>query len=349
MAPDGRRWDHPRIRGEHQAVLLAGEDRPGSSPHTRGAPSRSPRWSTLGRIIPAYAGSTSSAPPPQTRRPDHPRIRGEHPTSRATTTATPGIIPAYAGSTAAAAWASDPVADHPRIRGEHPRRGAGPHRGAGSSPHTRGAPALASKSRQTPRIIPAYAGSTRPRRLPGPGDRDHPRIRGEHPPRSACRCSRPGSSPHTRGALEPRPARPSRRRISPAYAGSTPPQELESHPLGDHPRIRGEHCESYGRERTGAGSSPHTRGARWRRSRGGGVRRIIPAYAGSTCGSSGSCSRTGDHPRIRGEHSSSDPNLSAHLGSSPHTRGARSRPRAGRLRRRIIPAYAGSTCHAAGV
>ena len=70
--------DHPRIRGEHGPLPAGQAALAGSSPHTRGAP---PSWggsSTPGRIIPAYAGSTSSAPPPQTRRPDHPRIRGEH-------------------------------------------------------------------------------------------------------------------------------------------------------------------------------------------------------------------------------------------------------------------------------
>ena len=73
----------------------------------------------------------------------------------------------------------------------------------------------------------------------------------------------------------------------------------------------------------GVGSSPHTRGARGRRST---IPRIIE-----------------DHPRIRGEH-----DLVAGVdlladGSSPHTRGAR----AGRAGLgpgwRIIPAYAGST------
>ena len=50
----------------------------GSSPHTRGAPTRAhkawrPRW-----IIPAYAGSTQRMWTRWTTSMDHPRIRGEH-------------------------------------------------------------------------------------------------------------------------------------------------------------------------------------------------------------------------------------------------------------------------------
>ena len=54
----GRRWDHPRIRGEHPTIGMAKLSQSGSSPHTRGAPflcSVTPMW---GGIIPAYAGST---------------------------------------------------------------------------------------------------------------------------------------------------------------------------------------------------------------------------------------------------------------------------------------------------
>ena len=50
----------------------------GSSPHTRGAPHFRTRQSTHGRIIPAYAGSTTSVSQRSPATTDHPRIRGEH-------------------------------------------------------------------------------------------------------------------------------------------------------------------------------------------------------------------------------------------------------------------------------
>ena len=50
----------------------------------------------------------------------------------------------------------------------------------GSSPHTRGAPALARRRAMQKRIIPAYAGSTVKNGTFSTGIWDHPRIRGEH-------------------------------------------------------------------------------------------------------------------------------------------------------------------------
>ena len=275
--------------------------------------------------------------------PDHPRIRGEHADDERSVAAGGGssphtrgaqrlagagdrvfrIIPAYAGSTPVYTLAVVGVRDHPRIRGEHDRgRPAGAGR-AGSSPHTRGAPGSTRISGSRMRIIPAYAGSTpeAPSKCPAPGD--HPRIRGEHP-RSTC-------------------GHPRRRGIIPAYAGSTLPGSTRRAARSDHPRIRGEHERRQPAREAGAGSSPHTRGAR------PGVSLcllafgIIPAYAGSTGSSEALNSHFTDHPRIRGEHSPSLNPAHKSRGSSPHTRGAL--PDLAHLRPepRIIPAYAGST------
>ena len=52
---------------------------------------------------------------------------------------------------------------------------------------------------------------------------------------------------------------------------------------------------------------------------------------------------TGDHPRIRGEHSTCHSTASPSSGSSPHTRGALVDGGRSAGRRGIIPAYAGST------
>ncbi|ERH20057.1 hypothetical protein HMPREF0043_00186 [Actinobaculum sp. oral taxon 183 str. F0552] len=70
----------------------------------------------------------------------------------------------------------------------------------GSSPHTRGAHRRPHRPRNRRRIIPAYAGSTRPSSPASAAQPDHPRIRGEHAPQCDAGGLLPGSSPHTRGA-----------------------------------------------------------------------------------------------------------------------------------------------------
>ena len=253
--------DHPRIRGEHISCSRFVPAIMGSSPHTRGARSAVSRPSCRSRIIPAYAGSTSSGSPQTVVPEDHPRIRGEHqdptepsqenigssPHTRGAQMLTAQnfqrqrIIPAYAGSTTSTAPTPRWRRDHPRIRGEHMGRSGGRARNVGSSPHTRGA--------------------LRARRRRCVAERDHPRIRGEH---SVCALRASvlmGSSPHTRGAPRSPCRRRHRRRIIPAYAGSTPRAGRACACRRDHPRIRGEHPSGPSTCRKEGGSSPHTRGA----------------------------------------------------------------------------------------
>ena len=233
----------------------------GSSPHTRGAPRSRPRTQHEGGIIPAYAGSTGSGEDSSVVSQDHPRIRGEHlprelsrrhahgssPHTRGALGCPrddgfdAGIIPAYAGSTPASHRGSGTSPDHPRIRGEH---GGDSFRGIAEHG-----------------IIPAYAGSTTRRPPSRRSTPDHPRIRGEHGTNDAADYARPGSSPHTRGAPGFGRVRRRRRRIIPAYAGSTPTRPGYPFSIPDHPRIRGEHaCLERLLDAVG-GSSPHTRGA----------------------------------------------------------------------------------------
>ena len=213
----------------------------------------------------------------------------------------------------------------------------------GSSPHTRGARIVGGDRGRLPRIIPAYAGSTPLRPPPSFPPRDHPRIRGEHQTIRKIAAELRGSSPHTRGAraLLVRAVRPTG--IIPAYAGSTRRVDGGLGAVQDHPRIRGEHKRAFKNARIVVGSSPHTRGAPWRKCSNFRTSRIIPAYAGST-GRRRRRVRSGrDHPRIRGEHQR--PQVLDHGlgGSSPHTRGAHLHARSRLPRRGIIPAYAGST------
>ena len=113
--------------------------------------------------------------------------------------------------------------------------------------------------------------------------------------------------------------------------------------MADHPRIRGEHSFEGEGATSGQGSSPHTRGALGAVPDDGYDVRIIPAYAGSTRRSSDRSARRPDHPRIRGEHTSSSASWRLESGSSPHTRGAPHERRPFAFDNGIIPAYAGST------
>ena len=325
MRRAGMRTDHPRIRGEHTHAAVIEASRPGSSPHTRGAP-----WPPSGRphrsrIIPAYAGSTARRRALAWRMTDHPRIRGEHlsdvsalrgqwgssphtrgaPLGSSTTGVGWRIIPAYAGSTTIGSNMLPSLADHPRIRGEHTGVWDLSDVSAGSSPHTRGARVVPRRQSVAERIIPAYAGSTTASWMGDSSRTDHPRIRGEHPRRRAAPAEGEGSSPHTRGARAMDVNGDWDARIIPAYAGSTFPLTVARGAAQDHPRIRGEHPSKPLPCATLRGSSPHTRGARLLYYDTDSVIRIIPAYAGST--GSGRTSSRGNS------------------GSSPHTRGARRR------------------------
>ena len=379
---DGCR-DHPRVRGEHNLRRRCRVPHTGSSPRARGALAAGELPADASGIIPACAGSTelgrrrrglmgiipacagSTGPGAVLWRwfRDHPRVRGEHyipqidpeqdtgssPRARGAldsegeTVDTAGIIPACAGSTSSMRGARRAGRDHPRVRGEHRAPLFGDRSRWGSSPRARGArrwfavadtalgiiPACAGSTphRRTsrvclPGIIPACAGSTR---FHGPAGRprDHPRVRGEHlscvngPSRLG------GSSPRARGARAP-----GRRTAD----------------LGrDHPRVRGEHLAGWGAAESVPGSSPRARGARSTTSAATSSWGIIPACAGSTIRASRRRCSSGDHPRVRGEHTPVRAGTASPVGSSPRARGAQHRPQLARPQVGIIPACAGST------
>ena len=73
-----KRWDHPRIRGDHLHEQTKHTDWWGSLPHTRGPPMSILAQLTIAGITPAYAGTTSTTSRRSDLRGDHPRIRGVH-------------------------------------------------------------------------------------------------------------------------------------------------------------------------------------------------------------------------------------------------------------------------------
>ena len=91
-------WDHPRMCGEHEKILLYGDAIPGSSPHVRGAPRHPAAVRHRRGIIPACAGSTLWTSPWARRAWDHPRMCGEHRAVRAAVGHIPGSSPHVRGA-----------------------------------------------------------------------------------------------------------------------------------------------------------------------------------------------------------------------------------------------------------
>ena len=214
------------------------------------------------------------------------------------------------------------------------------------------------------RIIPAYAGSTSVSPCRRGAPKDHPRVCGEHGLNATSGPPLEGSSPRMRGA----PCRRRRlgrdgRRIIPAYAGSTDGYFWKTDQRKDHPRVCGEHkdrgyrdvfvggslrvcgehCRPWLRRLARSGSSPRMRGAPLHFFNSFCIRRIIPAYAGSTFWPGWSTMGIMDHPRVCGEHLDESLGLEQIGGSSPRMRGARICIVMMWWWCRIIPAYAGST------
>ena len=131
--------------------------------------------------------------------------------------------------------------------------------------------------------------------------------------------------------------------ITPAYAGNTGiivPVKMD---CKDHPRLRGEHKENIRQKPKALGSPPPTRGTLGviliHITRNG----ITPAYAGNTHSLSLRLQNLQDHPRLRGEHSSSQLKALSIVGSPPPTRGTHPMNRTILLWTGITPAYAGNT------
>ncbi len=192
------------------------------------------------------------------------------------------LIPACAGSTRGVPPRGRTDRAHPRMRGEHLKRLEQHIAARGSSPHARGAPALARPDAPAAGLIPACAGSTSPTPPHDQKPGARPRMRGEHKTATAVLPVFSGSSPHARGARRTcEPDGPDRGLI-PACAGSTPRSTASRRPRRAHPRVRGEHRSARAMAAVWVGSSPRARGARASAAPSLSSGGLIPACAGST-------------------------------------------------------------------
>ena len=90
--------EHPRIRGDHEAIRGMIYKLAGTSPHTRGSQLKSLSAFTLLGNIPAYAGITACKQTTMFGLREHPRIRGDHWMRDAGADAIPGTSPHTRGS-----------------------------------------------------------------------------------------------------------------------------------------------------------------------------------------------------------------------------------------------------------
>ena len=176
----------------------------------------------------------------------------------------------------------------------------------------------------------------------------HPRSRGENLIRSLRSVCSAGSSPLTRG--KPPGGSPGEvgGGLIPAHAGKTIPRGLDALHLAAHPRSRGENGVNEILDVAAEGSSPLTRGKPCTRTRGSARSGLIPAHAGKTEPSPCMPGATWAHPRSRGENSPGRLPGEVGAGSSPLTRGKRTRFHCSTVTMGLIPAHAGKTSAPAG-
>ena len=315
------------------------------------------------RLIPAHAGKTLRAYLVVGGRAAHPRSRGENPPpidSKALDTGSSpltrgkptdeicccvghGLIPAHAGKTRYRVRSRHRLGAHPRSRGENESRHSDNPEAVGSSPLTRGKRGGQAIIDPPPRLIPAHAGKTISPLFARGSLPAHPRSRGENASLDAHSSEPTGSSPLTRGKPVTKARAVEFSGLIPAHAGKTDLSAQRAALDEAHPRSRGENdlVDMYYSGQPG--SSPLTRGKRYRGCSRPRSRRLIPAHAGKTRVSGRTSAHTSAHPRSRGENGFSPTPHPAHAGSSPLTRGKRELPGRRCVLPGLIPAHAGKT------
>ena len=192
-------------------------------------------------------------------------------------------------------------------------------------------------------LIPAHAGKTHglPPQMTSTGA--HPRSRGENARAAAADDVDGGSSPLTRGKRRRSHRLRTTARLIPAHAGKTSRVCLGDPRGAAHPRSRGENIADSAPLRSSRGSSPLTRGKRKGPLAALPHSRLIPAHAGKTRPKDDAGIQGAAHPRSRGENREAAALNGDREGSSPLTRGKRSRSPSSVNGTGLIPAHAGKT------
>ena len=175
-----RSWNHPRVRGEEEAMergMLIPKESP---PRARG---RVTVWSMVTQdegITPACAGKSLRLPRLAGLVGNHPRVRGEELYLALRLEWQIGITPACAGKSQPSASFLHHDGNHPRVRGEEHHDDFLPLYIRESPPRARGRGGTGSLDRVHHGITPACAGkSSSGRKKCHARSRNHPRVRGE--------------------------------------------------------------------------------------------------------------------------------------------------------------------------
>ena len=192
-------------------------------------------------------------------------------------------------------------------------------------------------------LIPAHAGKTSRSECLGRRAGAHPRSRGENSATDRSPIVKAGSSPLTRGKLQIGELAPPAHGLIPAHAGKmeqrSPPRLIQR----AHPRSREENRAEKAHPAFQKGSSPLTRGKRYRDVRGWLQGRLIPAHVGKTMTAPPVAIHRRAHPRSRGENTGWLSEGGHHYGSSPLTRGKPAPSWSAPRTRGLIPTHAGKT------
>ena len=133
------------------------------------------------------------------------------------------------------------------------------------------------------------------------------------------------------------------RGITPAHAGNTLTNQIESSLFRDHPRSRGEYGFASYVDASFSGSPPLTRGILLNYDSETKAKGITPAHAGNTKSNHMVMRTHWDHPRSRGEYSIASLTELFLLGSPPLTRGILRFLLCLLVLTGITPAHAGNT------
>ena len=132
-------------------------------------------------------------------------------------------------------------------------------------------------------------------------------------------------------------------RITPAYAGKRHADPDTLLRQQDHPRLCGEKLHNFIFHKVLIGSPPPMRGKAVSHAKIQRLKRITPAYAGTSQNLASSRKYAWDHPRLCGEKLALAGKFTGKVGSPPPMRGKDITVNMIHIRLRITPAYAGKS------